>query len=178
MISGPDGAGPSTCGCGSCVTKYAGQRNIRRLCSGQDYLFSLKARGLKFGIDRMRVLVEALEPPGAALPGHPCRRHQWQGLGGGDARRHPAHGRLAHRPLHLAAPRQAGRAGAGEPPAAGRGGDHSLHKRTAAEPKNSCSEHFLETTDDSENLGRKLFYVFNQSNSIFEEQGYPVLSLQ
>ena len=27
------------------------------------------------------------------------------------------------------------------------------------EPKNSCSEHFLETTDDSENLGRKLFYV-------------------
>jgi superfamily I DNA and/or RNA helicase/very-short-patch-repair endonuclease len=45
------------------------------------------------------------------------------------------------------------------------------------EPKNSCSEHFLETTDDSENLGRKLFYVFNQSNSIFEEQGYPVLYL-
>ena len=32
----------------------------------QDYLFSLKARGLKFGVDRMRVLVEAL--------GHPERR--------------------------------------------------------------------------------------------------------
>ena len=45
------------------------------------------------------------------------------------------------------------------------------------ESKNSCSEHFLETTDDSESLGRKLFYVFNQSNSIFEEQGYPVLYL-
>ncbi len=43
--------------------------------------------------------------------------------------------------------------------------------------KNSCSEHFLETPDDSETLGRKLFYVFNQSNSIFEEQGYPVLYL-
>ncbi len=43
--------------------------------------------------------------------------------------------------------------------------------------KNSCSEHFLETTDDSESLGRKLFYVFNQSNSIFEEQGYHVLYL-
>jgi dihydrofolate synthase / folylpolyglutamate synthase len=33
----------------------------------QDYLFSLKARGLKFGIDRMRVVVEAL--------GHPERRY-------------------------------------------------------------------------------------------------------
>jgi dihydrofolate synthase/folylpolyglutamate synthase len=33
----------------------------------QDYLFSLKARGLKFGVDRMRVLVEAL--------GHPERRY-------------------------------------------------------------------------------------------------------
>jgi dihydrofolate synthase/folylpolyglutamate synthase len=33
----------------------------------QDFLFSLKARGLKFGIDRMRVLVEAL--------GHPERRY-------------------------------------------------------------------------------------------------------
>jgi dihydrofolate synthase/folylpolyglutamate synthase len=32
----------------------------------QDYLFSLKARGVKFGIDRMRLLVEAL--------GHPERR--------------------------------------------------------------------------------------------------------
>ena len=33
----------------------------------QDYLFSLKARGLKFGIDRMAVLVGAL--------GHPERRY-------------------------------------------------------------------------------------------------------
>ncbi|HWR25168.1 MAG TPA: DUF4011 domain-containing protein, partial [Methanosarcina sp.] len=36
---------------------------------------------------------------------------------------------------------------------------------------------FLETPEDSETLDRKLFYVFNQANSIFEEQGYPVLYL-
>ena len=29
----------------------------------QDYLFSLKACGVKFGIDRMGVLVEALDHP-------------------------------------------------------------------------------------------------------------------
>jgi dihydrofolate synthase/folylpolyglutamate synthase len=34
----------------------------------QEYLFSLKARGLKFGIDRMRVLVEALEHPEQRYP--------------------------------------------------------------------------------------------------------------
>ncbi|HRE05343.1 MAG TPA: folylpolyglutamate synthase/dihydrofolate synthase family protein [Opitutaceae bacterium] len=34
----------------------------------QDYLFSLKARGLKFGIDRMRALVEALGHPERAVP--------------------------------------------------------------------------------------------------------------
>ncbi|HET8689062.1 MAG TPA: DUF4011 domain-containing protein, partial [Methanosarcina sp.] len=39
------------------------------------------------------------------------------------------------------------------------------------------SEAFLETPDDSETLDKKLFYVFNQANSIFEEQGYPVLYL-
>ena len=44
-------------------------------------------------------------------------------------------------------------------------------------PQNSRSEAFLETPDDSETLDRKLFYVFNQANSIFEEQGYPVLYL-
>ena len=44
-------------------------------------------------------------------------------------------------------------------------------------PQNSRSEAFLETPDDSETLDKKLFYVFNQANSIFEEQGYPVLYL-
>ncbi|AKB37659.1 DNA helicase related protein [Methanosarcina siciliae C2J] len=44
-------------------------------------------------------------------------------------------------------------------------------------PHNSRFEPFLETSDDSENLDRKLFYVYNQANSIFEEQGYPVLYL-
>jgi superfamily I DNA and/or RNA helicase/very-short-patch-repair endonuclease len=42
---------------------------------------------------------------------------------------------------------------------------------------NSRFEPFLETPDDSETLDRKLFYVYNQANSIFEEQGYPVLYL-
>jgi len=41
----------------------------------------------------------------------------------------------------------------------------------------SRSETFLETPDDIETLDKKLFYVFNQANSIFEEQGYPVLYL-
>jgi len=36
--------------------------------------------------------------------------------------------------------------------------------------QSSRSEAFLETPDDSEILDRKLFYVFNQANSIFEEQ--------
>lgn len=36
--------------------------------SVQDYLFSLKARGVKFGIDRMRLLVAALGHPELALP--------------------------------------------------------------------------------------------------------------
>lgn len=44
-------------------------------------------------------------------------------------------------------------------------------------PQTSRSETFLETPDDSEILDKKLFYVFNQANSIFEEQGYPVLYL-
>jgi len=44
-------------------------------------------------------------------------------------------------------------------------------------PQTSHSEPFLETPDDSETLDKKLFYVFNQANSIFEEQGYPVLYL-
>lgn len=41
----------------------------------------------------------------------------------------------------------------------------------------SRSEAFLEAPDENEALERKLFYVFNQANSIFEEQGYPVLYL-
>ncbi|MDD2340051.1 MAG: DUF3320 domain-containing protein [Methanosarcina sp.] len=41
----------------------------------------------------------------------------------------------------------------------------------------SRSDLFLETPEDSETLNKKLFYVFNQANSIFEEQGYPVLYL-
>lgn len=36
--------------------------------SVQDYLFSLKAKGVKFGIDRMRLLVEALGHPERAVP--------------------------------------------------------------------------------------------------------------
>ncbi|AKB20125.1 DUF4011 domain-containing protein [Methanosarcina sp. WWM596] len=44
-------------------------------------------------------------------------------------------------------------------------------------PQTSRFEPFLETPDDSETLDRKLFYVYNQANSIFEEQGYPVLYL-
>ncbi|WP_292387644.1 DUF3320 domain-containing protein [Methanosarcina sp. UBA5] len=44
-------------------------------------------------------------------------------------------------------------------------------------PQTSHSETFLGTPDDSETLNKKLFYVFNQANSIFEEQGYPVLYL-
>ncbi len=43
--------------------------------------------------------------------------------------------------------------------------------------QNSRPEPFLETPDDSETLDKKLFYIFNQANSIFEEQGYPVLYL-
>ena len=34
----------------------------------QDYLFSLKAKGMKFGIDRMQVLVEALGHPERSYP--------------------------------------------------------------------------------------------------------------
>ena len=34
----------------------------------QDYLFSLKARGIKFGIDRMRMMVDALGHPELAVP--------------------------------------------------------------------------------------------------------------
>jgi dihydrofolate synthase/folylpolyglutamate synthase len=34
----------------------------------QDYLFSLKARGLKFGVDRMRLLAEALGHPERTVP--------------------------------------------------------------------------------------------------------------
>jgi dihydrofolate synthase/folylpolyglutamate synthase len=34
----------------------------------QDYLFSLKARGVKFGVDRMRALVAALDHPERAVP--------------------------------------------------------------------------------------------------------------
>ena len=44
-------------------------------------------------------------------------------------------------------------------------------------PQSSRSDLFLETPEDSETLDKKLFYVFNQANSIFEEQGYPVLYL-
>ncbi|MGB9939265.1 DUF3320 domain-containing protein [Methanosarcina sp.] len=44
-------------------------------------------------------------------------------------------------------------------------------------PQSFRSGPFLETPDDSETLDKKLFYVFNQANSIFEEQGYPVLYL-
>ncbi|MDI9394394.1 MAG: DUF3320 domain-containing protein [Euryarchaeota archaeon] len=43
--------------------------------------------------------------------------------------------------------------------------------------QNSRSDTVLETPDDNETLDRKLFYVYNQANSIFEEQGYPVLYL-
>jgi superfamily I DNA and/or RNA helicase/very-short-patch-repair endonuclease len=43
--------------------------------------------------------------------------------------------------------------------------------------QNSRFEPFLDTPDDNETLDRKLFYVYNQANSIFEEQGYPVLYL-
>lgn len=57
----------------------------------------------------------------------------------------------------------------------------TIGKYLASEEKNraqsSRSGAFLETPDDSETLDRKLFYVFNQANSIFEEQGYPVLYL-
>ena len=34
----------------------------------QEYLFSLKAKGVKFGVDRMRLLVEALEHPERRYP--------------------------------------------------------------------------------------------------------------
>jgi len=34
----------------------------------QDYLFSLKAQGLKFGIDRMRLLAAAIGQPERAVP--------------------------------------------------------------------------------------------------------------
>jgi len=54
-----------------------------------------------------------------------------------------------------------------------------IGKILASEDKSQSSrfEPFLETPDDSETLDKKLFYVFNQANSIFEEQGYPVLYL-
>ncbi len=44
-------------------------------------------------------------------------------------------------------------------------------------PPSSRFEPFLDVPEDSEALERKLFYVHNQANSIFEEQGYPVLYL-
>ena len=57
----------------------------------------------------------------------------------------------------------------------------TIEKYISFEEKNripsSRSGAFLETPDDSETLDRKLFFVFNQANSIFEEQGYPVLYL-
>ena len=34
----------------------------------QDYLFSLKAQGLKFGIDRMRLLASAIGHPERTVP--------------------------------------------------------------------------------------------------------------
>lgn len=54
-----------------------------------------------------------------------------------------------------------------------------IGENLASEDKflSSRFEPFLETPDDSETLDKKLFYVFNQANSIFEEQGYPVLYL-
>lgn len=56
----------------------------------------------------------------------------------------------------------------------------TIGKILTSEEKNKTQnsrEPFLETPDDNETLDRKLFYVFNQANSIFEEQGYPVLYL-
>lgn len=52
-----------------------------------------------------------------------------------------------------------------------------LTSEEKSKTQNSRFEPFLETPDDSDTLDRKLFYVFNQANSIFEEQGYPVLYL-
>ncbi len=52
-----------------------------------------------------------------------------------------------------------------------------LASEDKSKPQSSRFEPFLETSDDSETLDRKLFYVYNQANSIFEEQGYPVLYL-
>lgn len=52
-----------------------------------------------------------------------------------------------------------------------------LTSEEKSKTQNSRFEPFLETPDDNETLDRKLFYVFNQANSIFEEQGYPVLYL-
>ncbi len=51
----------------------------------------------------------------------------------------------------------------------------SINKTLTFSP--TSSNYVLETPDDNETLERKLFYVFNQANSIFEEQGYPVLYL-
>lgn len=50
---------------------------------------------------------------------------------------------------------------------------HEEKNRTPS--SSSRFEPYLDTPDDSETLERKLFYVHNQANSIFEEQGYPVL---
>ena len=43
-------------------------------------------------------------PPGAGLPDRPHRRHQRQGIGGGDGRARLARRRPSHRALHLTAP--------------------------------------------------------------------------
>jgi len=96
-----------------------------------DYLFSLKARGVKFGIDRMRLLAAALGHPERAAPIIHIAGTNGKGSVGAmlDAR-HPACRCVAHWALYLAPSREAGRTRAGGPPAADRGGNHRLHART------------------------------------------------
>ena len=80
------------------------RRPLTRLSDADplDYLFGLEQFGIKFGLDNIRALVDALGHPERAFRSRARRRHQRQGLGHGDGRRGAARGRPSHRPLHLA----------------------------------------------------------------------------
>ncbi len=60
--------------------------------------------GVEMGLDRVRRRAGAPRRSAAPVPDRPDRRHQRQGLDGGDGRGDPAAGRAAHRALHVAAP--------------------------------------------------------------------------
>ena len=75
---------------------------LPRGCSAR--LEATRTLGVSLGLDRMQAALAALGSPAAPAAGGAHRRHQRQGIDRGDDRVHPARGRPAHRPVHLAAP--------------------------------------------------------------------------